>query len=251
MSIKSLVFAIVPARGGSKGILNKNLKQVNGHPLLAWSIAAAKASQKIDRIIVSTDSLEIAEVAKNYGAEVPFLRPAAIAYDQSRDLSFLQHALHWFENEEGQIPELLVQLRPTSPLRSIEIIDNAINVLENNASADSLRIVTEAPITPYKMWHLDDDTQLSPVLSIESIAEPYNEPRQNLPQTYWQIGTLDVIRSKTILEQNSVSGKNILGFEVPNNWALDIDNVHDLNKASEALKSAPFNELENYLNDEK
>lgn len=251
MSIKPIVFAIIPARGGSKGIRNKNLKQVNGHPLIAWSIAAARASQKVDRIIVSTDSLEIAKVAKAYGAEVPFLRPTAISDDQSRDIAFLQHALRWFENEEGQIPDLLVQLRPTSPLRTSVIIDKAIDKLENNTDADSIRIVTEAPITPYKMWRLNEDRQLSPLLTVDGIAEPYNEPRQSLPQTYWQIGTLDVIWSKTILTQKSVSGKNIMGIVVPSNWALDIDNIHDLDKASEALKSVPFSELENYLNEKK
>lgn len=246
-----MVVAIIPARGGSKGIPNKNLKLVNNHPLIAWSIAAARASQKIDRIIVSTDSQDIADVVKTYGAEVPFLRPAEMADDQSRDLAFLQHALNWFQQEENTTPKMWVQLRPTSPLRTGGIIDEAIAKLQNNASADSLRIVTKAPLTPYKMWNLSEDNKLNPLLKLENVPEPFNEPRQSLPQTYWQIGTLDVIRSRTILEQNSVSGQNILGMEVPNNWALDIDNLEDLEKASSALSQTPFNQLENYLHGKK
>ena len=243
-----MILAIIPARGGSKGIKNKNLQLVNGHPLLAWSIAAAKAAQKINRIFVSTDSIEIAEVAKSYGAEVPFMRPTEIADDQSRDLAFLQHALNWLEENEKVTSEFWVQLRPTSPLRTGEIIDNAIAQMQKNASADSLRVVTKAPITPYKMWKLDENQKLNPLLQLENIAEPFNEPRQTLPQIYWQIGTLDVIRSSTLSGQNSVSGKNILGVEVPQNWALDIDTVQDLEKAASALSQAPFAVLENYLN---
>ncbi len=242
-----MIIAIIPARGGSKGIPNKNLKPVNGHPLLAWSIAAARASAKVDRIIVSTDSAEIAVVAKNYGAEVPFLRPAEIADDQSRDLAFLQHALAWFLKEENVVPEFLVQLRPTSPLRTGEIIDDAISRMQENRAADSLRVVTKAPITPYKMWVLEGDSQLKPLLTLPNVAEPFNEPRQSLPQIHWQIGTLDVIRSSTILEQHSVSGKNMLGVEVPGHWALDIDTLDDLNRASSALNEAPFSELEKHL----
>jgi N-acylneuraminate cytidylyltransferase len=246
-----LIVAIIPARGGSKGIPNKNLQLVNGHPLLAWSISAARAAQKVDRIIVSTDSAEIAKVAMEYGAEVPFLRPPEIADDQSRDLAFLQHALDWFLNNENSVPEYLVQLRPTSPLRTGEILDEAIMKMQNNTSADSLRVVTKAPLTPYKMWFLNDDNRLTPLLNLDNVIEPFNEPRQSLPQVHWQIGTLDVIRSRTILEQNSVSGQNILGMEVPFNWALDIDTVEDLKKASQTIRQAPFIALEKSLNAKK
>ncbi len=246
-----MIIAIIPARGGSKGIQNKNLKQVKGHPLLAWSIAAARAAQNVDRIIVSTDSEAIAEIAKQYGAEVPFLRPAEIADDQSRDLSFLQHALDWFLKNENTVPEYVIQLRPTSPLRTGQIIDEAIEKMQSNIAADSLRVVTKAPITPYKMWTFGDDNQLYPLLALKNVAEPFNEPRQSLPQIHWQIGTLDVIRSRTILEQNSVSGKIILGLEVPNTWALDIDHVEDLERATSAISQVPFNVLENFLHAEK
>lgn len=244
-----MVIAIIPARGGSKGIPNKNLQLVKGHALLAWSIAAAKATKKINRIIVSTDSDEIAKVAKSYGAEVPFMRPAAFAADNSRDIRFLQHALNWMIEHERITPEFWVQLRPTSPLRTGELIDKAILQMRNNENADSLRVVTKAPITPYKMWTLDENQKLNPLLKMENVAEPYNEPRQSLPVIHWQIGTLDVIRSRTLLEQDSVSGRNILGLEVPQNWALDIDTPEDLAHAATALSQPPFFTLANYLTD--
>jgi CMP-N,N'-diacetyllegionaminic acid synthase len=243
------ILGIIPARAGSKGIVNKNLTLVNGHPLLAWSIAAAKISTSIDRILVSTDSRKIAAVAKDYGAEVPFLRPAAIAQDGSKDLAFMTHALQWLLENEDNVPEIIVQLRPTSPLRTGKIIDQGIKKLKDNPAANSLRVVTKSPLTPYKMWRLPDGNKLEPLLASPEFAEPFNEPRQSLPATYWQIGTLDVIWSKTILDLHSVSGKNILGLEVPQNWAVDIDNIEDLNRASKALSEAPFNELENYLNE--
>ncbi len=229
------VLAIIPARGGSKGLPGKNIKPLCGHPLLAYSILAAQKSKYITRIVVNTDDPEIAAVAKHYGAEVPFIRPADLAADTSTDLSVFQHAIAWHHNEEQYRPDYIIQLRPTSPLRKADWIDTAISLL-HQSEADSLRVVTPAPITPYKMWRISDtEKPMQPLLQIDGIDEPYNMPRQSLPQIFWQIGTLDVIRT-AIIENGSMSGKNILPFIVDAAYAADIDDLHSFIEAEKKLQ---------------
>lgn len=229
------ILAIIPARGGSKGLPAKNIRPLGGHPLIAYSIKAALDAPSISRVIVSTDSTEIANIAKLYGAEVPFMRPESIAQDLSTDLEVFQHALKWLEKEERYTPDLIVQLRPTSPIRLTDYIESCINKLINS-KADSLRIVTEAFHTPYKMWRLaEGDSIMEPLLEADGIAEAYNMPRQKLPKVYWQIGTLDVIRPAAILQQHSMSGKTILPFVIPQELAVDIDDIKSFEKAEALL----------------
>lgn len=234
------VIAIIPARGGSKGLTNKNILPLLGHPLIAYSIKAALDSKLITKVIVSTDSQTIADVAIQYGAEVPFLRPAKFAQDLSTDLDVFLHALNWLKEYQNYTPDFIVQLRPTSPIRKAELIDSCIIKLENS-SAESLRIVTPSPITPYKMWRIEsEDKPMLPLLAFEGTLEPFNEPRQSLPKTFWQIGTLDVIRPEVILEKKSMSGKNIIPYVVGNEWAVDIDDMSSFIKAAEVIISDNF-----------
>lgn len=233
------IIAIIPARGGSKGLPNKNIRLLIEHPLIAYSIKAATTSKYITRTIVSTDSPEIAQIAQTYGAEIPFIRPEAIAGDFSTDLEVFQHALNWLAEHENYRPDLVVQLRPTSPVRQVGIIDRCIQKLIDS-TADSLRVVTESPITPYKMWTIEEENKpMTPLLQLDSIDEPYNQPRQKLPKTYWQIGMLDVIRTNIITTQNSMSGKNILPHIVSNEFAVDIDNIESFIKAEKTIKNNP------------
>ena len=146
------VLAIIPARGGSKGIPRKNIRSFAGHPLIAWSIAAAKQSHLVTRIIVSTDDEEIAVVARRLGAEVPFLRPSELAQDLSVDLPLFEHALSWLKEHEGYQPDILIQLRPTSPIRPIEMVDGAVQMLLDHPEAHSVRGVIPSGQNPYKMW---------------------------------------------------------------------------------------------------
>jgi CMP-N,N'-diacetyllegionaminic acid synthase len=230
------ILAIIPARGGSKGLPNKNILPLLGHPLIAYSVKAAKDSAYINRVIVSTDSEKIAEVAKAYGAEIPFMRPDEYAQDLSTDLEVFQHALNWLKENEGYVPDYIVQLRPTSPVRQAQIIDRCIERMLRNPQADSLRIVTPSPITPYKMWALVDEEQpMHPLLTVDGVKEPYNEPRQRLPKTYWQIGTLDVIRPRIITEDYSMSGNVIMPHVVENLFAVDIDDLSGFQKAEEVI----------------
>ena len=150
------VLAIIPARSGSKSVKDKNIRLMDGKPMHAYSIEHAQKAQCIDRIIVSTDSEEYAAIARQYGAETPFLRPAEYATDTALDYDVFLHVLTYLEREEGYIPELVVQLRPTYPIRRICDIENMVNYLRNHPEIDSMRCVAPAKEVAYKMWHMDD-----------------------------------------------------------------------------------------------
>lgn len=219
--VKSTVLAVIPARAGSKSIPKKNIKLLGGIPLIGYSIHAALESRLVTRTLVSTDSDEIADLARRWGAEVPFIRPADLALDLCPDLPTFQHALEWLADNEHYRPEIVVQLRPTSPFRPAGCIDEAVSLLLKNGDADSVRSVTPSGQNPYKMWHIKNGT-LAPLLQSEW-AEPYNMPRQDLPQTFWQTGHIDVIRTETIMNQRSMTGRTILPYLVNSHFAVDID----------------------------
>jgi CMP-N-acetylneuraminic acid synthetase len=229
------ILALIPARGGSKGIPGKNIKPLGGHPLIAYSIAAAKGSTLVTRTIVSTDDAKIAAVAKAYGAEVPFLRPEELAQDNTRDHPVFQHALEYLAKEEDYHPEIVVQLRPTSPFRPPDLVDTAIRSLLDHPEATSVRGVVPSKQNPYKMWKIRETGQMAPLLESD-LPEPYNMPRQELPPTFWQTGHIDVIRSKTILE-GSMSGQAILACEIDPTFAVDLDHILDWERAEGELTS--------------
>jgi len=154
--------ALIPARGGSKGIPRKNIRDFAGYPLIAWSIAAAKQSESVTRVIASTDDEGIAAVARQFGAETPFLRPAAFAQDNTTDLPVFEHALEWLADHEGYQPDVVVQLRPTSPIRPRGLVDQAIEILLAHPDADSVRGVVPAGQNPHKMWRLPEGTRPPP-----------------------------------------------------------------------------------------
>ena len=233
------ILAIIPARGESKGLPNKNILALLGHPLIAYSIKAAKDSLLTTRVIVSTDSTNIAKISKQYGAEVPFIRPSQFAQDLSTDFEVFEHAISWLKKNENYNPDYVIQLRPTSPIRKVKIIDDCIQKMISS-SADSLRIITPSPITPYKMWVLNEGQYMTPLLEEEGVNESFNQPRQNLPQTYWQIGFLDVIKTDTIIKKRSMSGTKILPYIVGNNYAIDIDELNSFTKASEIIQKSDY-----------
>lgn len=226
------ILAIIPARSGSKSIPHKNIRPINGKPMLAYSIEHALASRWITRVIVSTDSEEYAEIAKQYGAEVPFLRPAEYAKDDSLDIEVFLHALTELKKQEGYNPEIVVQLRPTYPIRKIEDIDAMIQLMISNELCDSVRSIAKAKEIPYKMWKKTDDGRILPLIS--EIPECYNMPRQQLPEVYYQNACIDIIRTRVILEQHSMSGTVILGYEMEQNY--DIDTEEEWMKAEQELK---------------
>jgi len=154
--VKKIIYAIIPARGGSKGIPKKNIYNLGGYPLIAYSIAAAKMARKIDRIIVTTDSEEIADIAKKFGAEVPFLRPAEISGDTATDREFVIHTLDWLKKNEGEIPDYLIHLRPITPLRNPKKIDDAIETIMKRPKATSLRSGHKTDTVPQKCFGLEN-----------------------------------------------------------------------------------------------
>jgi len=227
------VLALIPARGGSKGIPRKNIKDLGGHPLIAYSIAAGLSSKLVTRTILTTDDEEIARIAKDYGAEVPFLRPDEIARDDTRDLPVFQHVLAWLEEHENYQPEVVVQLRPTSPFRSPGLVDEAVQILLDNPQAKSVRGIVPSKQNPYKMWQIKDDGQMSPLLDTE-VIEAYNMPRQELPDTFWQTGHIDAIRTQTILD-GSMSGEKIYACQIDPWYSVDLDSLLDWEYAESRL----------------
>jgi YrbI family 3-deoxy-D-manno-octulosonate 8-phosphate phosphatase len=228
------VLALVLARGGSQGIPRKNLQLLAGHPLVAWSIASARAAQSVTRVIASTDDEEIAAVCRRFGADVPFMRPSSIAAADTPDLPVFQHALAWLAEHERYRPDIVVQLRPTSPLRPRGLIDHAVSVLRADDQADCVRGVTPAGQNPYKMWRSDATGYLSPLMQGE-FAEPYNMPRQQLPSVFWQTGHIDAIWSRTILERSSLTGNRVRPVTIESKYCVDIDTQRDLQLASWVL----------------
>ena len=222
------VLALIPARGGSKGVPRKNIRDFAGAPLIAYSIAAALQAELITRVIVSTDDEEIAAVAREWGAETPFLRPSELAQDDTTDLPVFEHALQWLRENENYQPGIVIQLRPTSPIRPVGLLDEAIKKLLEHPEANCVRGVVPSGQNPFKMWRIGGNGQLEPLLSLPNMKEPYNAPRQELPKTYWQTGHVDVIRASTILEKGSLTGDIILPILIDPRYTVDIDTPSDM-----------------------
>jgi N-acylneuraminate cytidylyltransferase len=227
------VLALIPARGGSKGIPRKNVRMLAGKPLIAHTIGHALAARSVTRTIVSTDDEEIATTARAFGAEVPFMRPAELAADDSPDLDAFVHALEWLRAEEGYEPELVVHLRPTNPVRRAELIDEATRLLAADPTADSLRAVSRPAQTPYKMWRVADG-YLEPLVAVPGMEDAHSRPRQQLPEVWWQNGYVDVIRPRTVLELRSMTGRRVIPFIVEDP-VVEIDYEDALERAERLL----------------
>lgn len=225
------ILAIIPARSGSKTVVDKNIRLLDGKPMISYSIQHAVSSKYINRVIVSTDSRKYAEIAQQNGAEVPFIRPKELAQDDSLDIEVFVHALNYLKEKEQYEPDIIVHLRPTYPLRNVKDIDNMIEILLDNSSIDSVRCIVPVKDTPYKMWRKGDNGKLFPLLN--DIEEAYNMPRQKLPQVYLQNACIDVIRATVITEQHSMTGKEIYGYEMIENY--DIDTEDDFLRAEQIL----------------
>lgn len=233
------ILAIIPARGGSKGIPGKNIKPLGGRPLIAWTIDAAKSSKHITRTIVSTDDEQIANIAREHGAEVPFLRPAEISGDLATDVEFLTHTLDHLKETEGYEPDIVLRLPPTSPLRTADHIDEGIDVLLKDETLDAVRPIVEVSKHPYKFWKIADDSSvLEPFLPKEftGFDEPQNLPRQMFPKVHMHTGAMDIMRTKTVRELKSTSGKRLGYFYMSPDDSINIDVPMDFELAELYLK---------------
>jgi CMP-N,N'-diacetyllegionaminic acid synthase len=215
------ILAIICARGGSKGIPRKNIKTIAGLPLIAWTINAAKNSKLIDKISVSTDSKEISKIAKEYGAEVPILRPKDLSDDKIPKLPALQHMINWYE-KNGENYDIIVDLDPTNPLRLTEDIDKAIYAIVNNKNADSIISVFESHHNPY--WTMFEEKE--GYLKISKNPKVKITCRQDQPKVLSISGNVVVSWRDTIIKKNthSVNAKKCKGVFISEERSIDIDN---------------------------
>jgi CMP-N,N'-diacetyllegionaminic acid synthase len=216
------VFVLVTARSGSKGVPDKNIKTIGGHSLLDWSIKSSSKAQLISQVYLSTDSEEYANIGKECGALIPFLRPKELASDTANDLDVIKH----FLSTIGEKPDALVHIRPTTPLRDPLILNEAIEMFfTKKDELTSLRSVHEMSESAYKSFEVDDKGFLSTIGSIES-GEKANLPRQAFPKTYVANGYVDVLDPNYILKENKLHGDKILAFQTP--VVTEVDSIEDL-----------------------
>ena len=213
--------AIIPARGGSKGVPKKNICKINNFPLISFSIALCELSNQINHTIVSTDDDEIAETAKKFGGNVPFLRPKEISGDNSHDRDYLIHAKEWCEKSLKFSPENFIIIRPTTPLRDPNIIDEAIIKFKANPTATSLVSVHECPESPAKMFGLEGE-YLHGLAPFDPRKEYFALPRQHFPPAYIGNGYIDIVKSDIIKDKDRFYGDKILSFITPDYGEIDI-----------------------------
>lgn len=222
--MKSEVVALIPAREGSKGVPGKNIRPLAGYPLLAWAIMACRLCPEIQRTLVSTDSPRIADLAREFGAEVPFLRPPEYARDNSPDRDFVIHAMDWFTCNEGGDPRYLVHVRPTTPLRRPDVLAAAVETIRRDPTATGLRSVHELAESPYKMFGLKEG-YLVGLYPDDPRPEYYNLPRQSFPPVFHPNGYVDIIKTETVRHGPSLHGSCILGFVT--SPAIEVDRPED------------------------
>ncbi|MFH0879036.1 MAG: acylneuraminate cytidylyltransferase family protein, partial [Lentisphaerota bacterium] len=223
----SAIAALIVARAGSKSVPRKNIRPLAGKPLIAWTFEAAKRSVSLDRIILSTDDPEMAELGRNCSIHVPFMRPAELAGDTSHVIDATLHALHWLENNEGYLPDYFMLLQPTSPFRSFMDIDAAARMaLDRNADA----VVSVAPARQHPC--------LMKQVSAEGVLCPWIETgfsetrRQDLPPAYAINGAIYLVRRSVLLDQKSWCPPGTLAYVMPEERSLDIDSPWDFHVAN-------------------
>ena len=241
---KNSVFALIPARKGSKSIRYKNIKLLNGHPLISYSIVAALNCHTIDEVFVTTDSEKIKKISRKYGAQVPFLRPKNISNDNSKDITFFNHFLNFRKKNELFLPEYIVHLSPTCPFRDINDINLAIKKIKSTKNSTSLRSVSEAKFSPYKMFK-EKNGFLSGLFN-DLKGEYYNFPRQRFGQTFIPNGHVDIIKTSHLLKNKNLHGQRIISFVSKRNlkstisFDIDIDSKDDFKKAKQIIYKKIF-----------
>jgi CMP-N,N'-diacetyllegionaminic acid synthase len=218
--------ALIPARHGSKRVPGKNVRVVQGHPMLAYTIAPALESGVFDTVMVSTDSEEIAAIARHYGAEVPFLRPAEFASDTSPDIEWLEHMLKALKSQ-GRRWDCFSLLRPTSPFRTADTIRRAWGRFTDQDGVDSLRAVEKCAQHPGKMWVIRGD-RMFPLLPFGPVEQPWHStPYQALPAVYIQNASLEIAWTRVVLERRTIAGEVIVPFETEGYEGFDINDLTD------------------------
>jgi CMP-N,N'-diacetyllegionaminic acid synthase len=232
------VVALIPARGGSKRVPRKNILPLGGHPLLAYTIAAARESRLFSDVIVSTEDEEIAGVARKYGASVPFMRPESLAGDLSPDIEWVAHALGQLQRSSA-FPECFSILRPSNPFRQARTIARAWEIFKADPRADSLRAIEKCRQHPGKMWVVEG-TRMRPLLANGPAKPPWHSlPYESLPRVYVQNASLEIAWSRVVLEGGTIAGTEIIPFYTELYEGLDINYPQDFRLAEEIVQSDP------------
>ena len=224
------IVAFIFARGGSKGIKNKNLKLLLGKPLIAWSIEQAKSIPTIKRVIVSTDSKKIAEVAKKFGAEVPFMRPMEISKDNSPEWLAWRHALNFLERNEGKLPDIMLSVPATSPLRNKEDLIKSIRLFKKGGS-DAVITVTEAKRNPW--FNMVKESKNGKFELVNKFKKPIFR-RQDAKKVYDMTTVAYVLSPHFVLKEKSLFSGRVKALEIPEERSIDIDSSYDF-KIAELL----------------
>ena len=233
------VLAIIPARSGSKGILDKNIKKLGNHSLLGWAIQSCKKAKLIDRVLVSTDSLEYSKLAIEYGAEVPFIRPENISADNSTDYDFIKHLLDWLKENGGE-PKYIIHIRPTTPLRNPKLIDEALVIFKKSVEATSLRSVHEMSESAYKTFEFNNNGYLKSLGLINNSIDFLNKPRQSFPKTYQANGYVDILSVSYIRLSKKLHGNRVLPFITP--YVHEVDTLNDFKFLEFQIQDSPNTE---------
>ncbi|CAN1593679.1 NeuA CMP-N-acetylneuraminic acid synthetase [Candidatus Pelagibacterales bacterium] len=230
------IYAFIPARSGSKGVKNKNIKKINNIPLINYSINFAIKSNLFDKIIVSTDSKKIYNISKKAGAETPFLRPKKYSTDYSTDFDVFSHFIKWLIKNNQTIPDLICHLRPTTPVRSINTLKKTLNIMRQNKKFSCLRTVIPSNFSPYKIWVINKKKLMEPL--IKSSKPLHSMGRQSLRKTYKHVGYIDILRIEDTILKKSITGKKIYPYilsETEIKHFVDIDNYNDFNNAKKIV----------------
>ncbi|MBI4398816.1 MAG: acylneuraminate cytidylyltransferase family protein [Candidatus Omnitrophica bacterium] len=235
MSTPSIA-ALIPARAGSKRLPDKNIRHLAGHPMMAYTIQAARASGIFSDVVVSTDSRRYAQVAVHYGARVPFLRPQEFAADVSPDIEWVQLTLAGLE-KEGHSYDAFSILRPTSPFRGPETIRRAWNEFLKEKNADSLRAVERVKQHPGKMWTIHGK-RMTPIFPSPNPAQPYHSSQMaSLPEIYIQNASLEIAWSRVVRETHTIAGREIMPFATEGYEGFDINDMYDWKFAEELIRT--------------
>ena len=230
------IVALIPARSGSKRVVDKNIRPLAGHPLIAYSIAATLQSKIFKTVIVSTDSELYADIARHYGAEVPFLRPAEIAGDTSPDIEWVEYTLNQLR-DNGQEYEYYSILRPTSPFRLPDTIQRAWQEFKVEEGVDSLRAVEKCQQHPGKMWVVRGN-RMMPLLPMGPAGQPWHSSQYpSLPEVFVQNASLEIARTKVVFEEKTIAGNVLMPFFTKNFEGFDVNSNYDWNLAEHLVEA--------------
>ncbi len=231
---KKQILILIPARGGSTGIKDKNIIKINSKPLIYYSYLASKFIKEKNKIITCTsDSEKIINICEKFGLTNNILRPKKYSLKFSLDIEYVNHAINYYYKKNLIFKYGLI-LRPTSPIRKKETLQKAYKLFKKNKNYTSMRAIIESSITPYKMWKKKNHS-INPIFKTK-LKESYNMPRQKLPVTFWQTGNFEFFRINYNKKIKSISGKKIMGYPVSENESIDIDKKTDLDNLKFSIK---------------